>query len=472
MRGTTVGRIAAVAAIGAAVLIVAVVLLRNGGAPYTVTVELEDASQLVPGNLVRVGGQEAGNVTDIGVSDDGMALVEVELKDEWAPLREGVFLETRHQAVSSVAGRRLELTLPKDGKEGDVIESGDVIPVSETKSSVDIDHFFNLLDEETREDLQRVLLGFRLFVEERGADGNRAFRAANPFLSSFRRLAGELNRDERALEELLVSGAQFSGALAERRDDVAGFVREFRTTFGALASEREALADLINEFPDFMRGANTTFVNLRATLDDLDPLVEASRPSARRLQTFLPDLRRFTQRAAPTVRSLATTIRRPGRDNDLIDLNLLQPRLAQVAAGPVEVRGKLREGAFPSAQHSLEDGLPRIAHFRPYAPELVGWFDGFGHSGTLDANGGVGRIGLHINAFSPSPIGNATALGDFIPPEDRRVAFEQFQAAVPGSTGNRSRCPGAHERPTRDGSTPFTDGGALNCDPTQMPIGP
>jgi phospholipid/cholesterol/gamma-HCH transport system substrate-binding protein len=176
-----------------------------------------------------------------------------------------------------------------DGEAGDPIPSGGLIPASNTDSIVDIDHFLNMFDEETRESLQRVLLGLRLFVEDRGPDGNRALEMANPFLSAFRRLATELNRDERALEELLVSGARFSGALAERRDDLAGFVREFRTTFGALASEREALADLINEFPDFMRAANTTFVNLRATLDDLDVLVAESKPATKDLAPLFGD---------------------------------------------------------------------------------------------------------------------------------------------------------------------------------------
>ena len=38
--------------------------------------------------------------------------------------------------------------------------------------------------------------------------------------------------------------------------------------------------------------------------------------------------------------------------------------------------------------------------------------------------------------------------------------------------GNFRRCPGANERPTPDGSHPFTDGGTLNCDPSIVPPGP
>jgi hypothetical protein len=37
---------------------------------------------------------------------------------------------------------------------------------------------------------------------------------------------------------------------------------------------------------------------------------------------------------------------------------------------------------------------------------------------------------------------------------------------------NLERCPGANERNPGDGSTPFTDNGTLDCDPSQVPPGP
>ena len=32
--------------------------------------------------------------------------------------------------------------------------------------------------------------------------------------------------------------------------------------------------------------------------------------------------------------------------------------------------------------------------------DFTGWLDDFSHSGNYDANGGVSRIGTHINAFT------------------------------------------------------------------------
>ena len=65
-------------------------------------------------------------------------------------------------------------------------------------------------------------------------------------------------------------------ALAERRDDLTGVVRNLNGTFGALGSQQAALAESVERLPPFMRRANTTFVNLRAALDDVDPFVDAA----------------------------------------------------------------------------------------------------------------------------------------------------------------------------------------------------
>ena len=113
-------------------------------------------------------------------------------------------------------------------------------------------------------------------------------------------------------------------ALAERRDDLAGLIGNLNDTTRALGSQKEALAESIGRLPPFMRRANTTFVDLRSTLNEVDPLVEASKPVAKRLQPFLAGsgLRR-ARSDGPRPR---LTIRRRGRANDLINSAVVPPR--------------------------------------------------------------------------------------------------------------------------------------------------
>ena len=71
--------------------------------------------------------------------------------------------------------------------------------------------------------------------------------------------------------------------VAQRHEQVSGLVDHLATTTTALGRQNQALSAGIGRLPDFMRRANTTFVNFRATLDDAAPLVEESKPVAKKL---------------------------------------------------------------------------------------------------------------------------------------------------------------------------------------------
>jgi phospholipid/cholesterol/gamma-HCH transport system substrate-binding protein len=208
-----------------------------------------------------------------------------------------------------------------------------------------------------------------------------------------------------------------------------------------------------------MRQANTTYVNLRSTLDELDPFVEASKPVARRLQPYLRELRPFARDARPTVRDLSALVRQPGEDNDLLELQRTYPPLARIAleterrsinfgTGSRDV-GETR-GAFPELARALAGSTPIIAHGRPYTPDFVGWMDDFSHTGGYDANGSFSRTQTLLNAFSPSD--GSGAVSALLPLVDRADVLKNFTR-----TQQVKRCPGASEEPAPDGSNVWTE---------------
>ena len=242
-------------------------------------------------------------------------------------------------------------------------------------------------------------------------------------------------------------------ALADRRDDLSQLVGNTNTTARAIGDENVALGQALGLLPTTLRRANTTFVNLRATLDDLDVLVAASKPATKDLAPFLRELRPLVQESEPTIRDLSLLVSRPGADNDLTDATKQFPKL-QNAASP----------AFTSSRQALEKAQPVLEFLRPYAPELVGWFRDFGQSAAnYDANGHFARVQPIFNAFSftDNPAGG-TLLP--IPPSQRFNGWE---------TNQLRRCPGAASQPAADGSSPWRDtSGTLDCDPSEVPPGP
>jgi phospholipid/cholesterol/gamma-HCH transport system substrate-binding protein len=258
------------------------------------------------------------------------------------------------------------------------------------------------------------------------------------------------------LERFLVDSSRLVTSLAARRDDLAALIGNLNSTTRALGTERAALAEAIGRFPDFMRTANTTYVNLRGTLDELDPFVEASKPVARKLQPYLRELRPFASDARPTVRDLRRVLGRRGEDNDLLELNRTYPPLEDIAlrtrerqidfgTGPRDV-GETR-GAFPELVDALEVSTPIVAHGRPYTPDLLGWFDDFSHTGAFDALGNFSRVQTYFNAFTATD-----GVLNLIPPANRGQAFAEI-----ARTGQVKRCPGASEEAADDGSNVFSE---------------
>jgi phospholipid/cholesterol/gamma-HCH transport system substrate-binding protein len=479
---TAVGRIAAILAlIGAAVVVF--LLLFSGGSTYAVTAQFENASQLVTGNTVNVAGVAAGSVKDISLADDGQALVEMEVSEDYAPLPAGTHATVRSQSLSGIANRYIDLDLPPAEEEGETetIEDGGTIEQVNTTSEVDLDQLFATLDEDTIASLKSVIKGFARSYEGVGPQANRGFAYLNPFLSTSRRVFAELNSDKPALESLLVDSASLTGALAERGDDVSQLVGNLNQMMGALGRRETELASSIGQLPDFMRQFNTTAFNLRAALDDVDPLVTASRPVAKKLRPFVRNLRGFSRDAVPTVKALDGIVRRDGPANDLIELTELQVPLAEIGVGPVNRNGASREGALPASARALTDSLPQLAFLRPYvtAEGVTGWFDDFGQSGRKDSIGDIGRVPVTLNPFSlglpPLPIPGLPAglelplLGE-APINLGSIAPELLESVLGLSIENLKKCPGGHERGASDEQ--LTYNGTIDCDPSQVPAGP
>ncbi|HEV2812294.1 MAG TPA: MlaD family protein [Solirubrobacteraceae bacterium] len=436
--------------------VVAVVFLRGNGDTYVVYAEFQNASQLVRGNEVRIAGAQIGSVDDIELTNRGGARVKLKIdKEKYTPLQRGTRAVIRLTSLSGVANRYIDLQLAGANK-GD-IEDGGRIDATETTSAVDLDQLISIFNKQARSDLQGVIRGFGTQYAGKTREANRGWHYLNPQFAATSRLFEELTRDTPSLEKFIVSSEDLVTTLADRKNDLTGLVDNLANFTGDLAARRTELADAISQLPPFMRRANTTFVNLRSALDDLRPLVEESKPVAKRLRPFFAELRPLARDARPTIRDLSRLVKQRGEDNDLVDLTAGQIPLRDIAIGPVQANGEERKGAFPESVDALKKSIPELAYARPYAVDLTGWFDDFGHSGIYDALGGVSRVGTYINAFSQID-------GILRPiPQELRPSIGNINTR----TGQRNRCPGAAEHPADDKSNPWKPTEDHNCDPSQ-----
>jgi phospholipid/cholesterol/gamma-HCH transport system substrate-binding protein len=447
----TPARIAAVVGIVLAAVLVGFLMLA-GSDKYTVRATFQTAGQLVKGNEVHVGGKPVGKITAIELTDNGQAEIEMEVDSEFEPLHEGTRAIIRVGSLSGIAGRYVSLTPgPNNGSE---IEDGGRIDADDTTTPVDLDQLFNTLDPKTRRGLQNIVQGGATQFDGVTEKANEAARYFNPALSTTSRLTQELVRDDDKFESFIVDTATVVGAIAERRDDLADLVTNANATARAIGDENAALARALGLLPPTLRKANTTFVNLRAALGDLDVLVAESKPATKDLAPFFRALRPLVRDAKPTIEDLRFLIRRRGADNDLIELTRKQPRLNEEASI-----------AFPRSIRALQKSQPVIEYIRPYTPELAGWITKFGQGASnYDAHGHFARIQPMFNPFS---ITSVPLLGQVLTPVQGANRLQGLE------TTKSFRCPGGATQPPPDGSAPWRDSdGDLDCDPTTVPKGP
>jgi phospholipid/cholesterol/gamma-HCH transport system substrate-binding protein len=449
----TVARGAALGSLIAAVVAVGV-LMFGGGGGKEYKFRFQNGGQLVNGNQVQVAGKSVGTISKIELTDDNQAEITAKINDDFAPLHEGSTATIRQPSLPSIANRFIVLTPgPNNAPE---LDEGSLIPTDKTTTPVDLDQLFNTLDPKTRRSLQKVLAGFSQWYVGRGEDLNTTFKYFGPSLSQTDLVMRELSADQKVFENFIVDVSRLVGALAQRRDDVAGFVSNTNTAFKAIADENVSLDQALSFLPSTLRRANTTFVELRGALDELNQLTNVTKPFAGKLAPFFRRLDKLVVASTPTFKDFADLINKTGKSNDLTDTLKDLPRLSKVA-----------QPSFTNSIKALRRSQPVIEFIRPYAADFTAWIEKFAHTTAYyDANGHYARVSPAFAAFRFEENGGNGIL---------RRATDADRQSVITNRGNNRRCPGGATQPAQDGSSPFTDDGKLtreDCDPSVVPPGP
>jgi phospholipid/cholesterol/gamma-HCH transport system substrate-binding protein len=452
---STPARITALAALLAAVALV-LILFLGGGNGHSYRLLFESGGQLVNGNQVLVGGHPIGSIEEIELTDDWQADVTINVDQE---LHEGTTAVIRTTSLSGVANRYIAVTPGPNN--APPLDDDAVITADATTSPVDLDQLFDVFRPRERRALRNVIQGFADTYSGAGREANATYKYLNPGLSAAQRLFAELTRDQKTFSDFIVDGSRVMGAIAERRNDLSALTQNANEALGAIARENTSLDRVLVALPPTLRQANTTFVNLRAALDDLDPLVATSKVATRDLAPFLRDLRPVVNGSVPVIRNLRKVVLRRGKANDLAD---------QLAELPT-LRDRARKD-LPRASQAIEDSLPDFQFARPYAPDVLGLVSRLGQATAYyDANGHYARTSVVSDIFSYD--------GGALTPNDPSQQYD-FYDTNPLGRGSFVRCPGGATQPI-SGSNPFTDDGNLlsggeapnpKCDVNDVPPGP
>ncbi len=434
-----IARVAAVASLVGAVILVALLLLGNGP-DYTLRAEFQDSGGLVTGDDVMIGPAKVGSVQSIGLSSNGLAEVKFSVDK---PMHDGTVVRIYENSLSGIANRYVVLE-PGSG-DAPEIHDGATISQNDTYSFVSLDQLFNTLTPKTRTGLRNFIQGEAAAISGKAPQASETLQYFSPALASTTNVTEELTRNEPLFDSLLVQGAQTMRALGSRTDQLTQLVANTNATTAAIASQSQNLEQALSQLGPTLTHSTATFAGLRSTLDALQPLVVKSIPNSRHLAEFVKQLGKFTTASIPTTNSLNALIRNPSGNGDLITLLQSTPGLAKIATA-----------TFPRMIKEFNDSQPQVDTFRQYTPDVVAALGNLGQTGAyFDANGHYARTQPFFGAFG---VNGANQLTDR-PPSQR---FQGLQKA-------NSRCPGAAVQPAPDGSSPWLVPGCSNL---SVPPGP
>ncbi len=434
-------------AVGALAVVVAVVsyLAFSGGGGATYKFELENASQLVLGDQVQVGGVPVGTVTAMTVTPANRALITIDVEGSLVPLHEGTTAQVRVPSLTTVAGRYVALFPGPNNRPA--LPPGATLPPGSAQGTTDLDQLFDTLNPRTRKGLQELFVGTA--EQYTGAETAAGIDAEyfSPFLASSKDLFAELVHEQRTFETFLVDAAKSLTTLADHREAITGTIENGDRALQAIGAEQASLQRGVAQLPGTLQAGNRAFARLPGMFAALRRLAVVAGPDTKQLAPLFARLEPLVVAAGPVLKNLSAALSRPGPSNDLTDAALALPGLART----------LSSGS-PETIKALQEAVPVTAYFPAYAPDLQGAVRDFGPSaGYYDGDGNYARLGAAFDDFTVGANGTLSP-----------ATSQQGLAGL--HTRELLRCPGSGATPPpADRSAPFTDEGRLGCNPSQVP---
>ncbi len=298
----------------------------GGSAPtYRVDAVFDSTANLIPGQDVKIAGARVGSVSDIQLTEERKARVEMEIEEGFAPFRADAECTIRPQ---SLIGEKFIQCHPGTSDRPPLEESGDsapTVPLEQTHSPVDLDLVFAALRQPYSQRLAIILNELGTGMAGRAEDLNAAIRRANPALQEINDVLRILGRDRAALGRLVDQSDRVIAELARRRGSVTSFIERSDRVAREVAGRRAELGEVIERLPPLLdeldptadrlaalaSDATPTLRDLRraapgakALLEDFDPVADAARPALKRLAETSEVGRRAVRAARPVARRL------------------------------------------------------------------------------------------------------------------------------------------------------------------------
>jgi phospholipid/cholesterol/gamma-HCH transport system substrate-binding protein len=294
--------VAAVAVLGTT----AATTIGTGPSPATIYADFADASPLIVGNEVKLGGVRVGQVRSIRVRD-GRARVALRLDPAALPVHRDARVTIR---PVSLLGERY-VALDRGTPTAPALQDGGVIPVANTGRSVDLDQVLDAVDKPTGKALAALLTTVGEGMNGHGKDVDAAVRALAPAMTDADGLVRLLDQQTDLLTSLVDRVTPVAGALSGEQGKVLDrLVGSADQLLATTAANEEALDDTLSRLPGTLADARRTLSRLAGVAQSTTPTLAGLRPTTDNLTQISSELEQLSDAADPALAGLQPVLSR------------------------------------------------------------------------------------------------------------------------------------------------------------------
>jgi phospholipid/cholesterol/gamma-HCH transport system substrate-binding protein len=328
-----------------------------GSDRFELSAEFTTAQAVTPGQgqSVDIAGIKVGDVSGVKL-EDGHAVVSMQVDNKYSSLI--------HEDSSL-------LLRPKTGLNDMVVEidpgtqtspnvkEGSTIPLASTQPQVNPDEFLASLDADTQQFLKLLLAnGAEALDPEQGRDVklSNALRRLDPFARDIARISGALVDRRQNIAHSIHNFQLLSTELGDKDQDLANFVDSSNAALAAFAREQASIRSAIRELPGTLKASKGALTSANTLALQSGPALKKALPGSRATGAALRALRPLFQQTAGPIQ------------------NQIRPFTKQVAS-PVTHVAQITQGlgiATPGLKTGFTDlnlGLNALAYNPPGSDE-------------------------------------------------------------------------------------------------------
>jgi ABC-type transporter Mla subunit MlaD len=317
---------------------------------------------------VRFYGIAAGEITDVSL-EHGRAVLTATVADKFGSVYKNAIAVVRpNTALQDMYVDIVNRGAPSAG----VADSNYVVPVSQTRSPVNLADVLNTFQPDVRTQLYNMLDQFGNGLADRGADLRRAFTLLAPFVRIAGNVADQFAIRADLTKALVHNTALLSNTLASRSLQLHQLITAGSASLEAIAVQSGApLRRLIHWVTPALRTGYQIISALHAASPNLERAFNALEPVANRLPSGLSNLQALANSADPAVRRLEHPV------STLVPLaEQLQPFSGHLASALTQIQPQV-----PAVNTTIQDAadcMPQLDEFFNWDQSMAKFRDNLG----------------------------------------------------------------------------------------------